>query len=73
MRQSLSLGHFSALLTELYKDVFRTSRNVSEERPQDVCMTRLLELNIRPYGDVLIPSAENVFKMSVGDVPWRYI
>ena len=32
-----------------------------------------LELNIRPYGDVLIRSAGGVLNTSVGDVPWRYM
>ena len=32
-----------------------------------------LELNIRPYGDVLIRSARGVLNTSVGDVPWRYM
>ena len=36
-------------------------------------MTRPLELQIRPYWDVLVTSAGNVLKTSKGDVPWRYI
>ena len=46
---------------------------VSEGRPQDVGRTRLVEFNIRPCGDVLITSAENVHKTSVEDVPCRNI
>ena len=42
-------------------------------RPQDVGTARPLELNTRPYGNVLIKSAGEVLKTSVGDVPWRYI
>ena len=36
-------------------------------------MTRPLELQIRPYWDVLVTSAGHVLKTSTGDVPWRYI
>ena len=54
-----------ALLIEPYKDV-------SQRRAQEVGRTRPLELNIRPYGDILITSAGDVLRTSVGDVPWRY-
>ena len=33
----------------------------------------LLELHIRPYGDVLITPAGDLLKTSVGDGPWRCI
>ena len=36
-------------------------------------MTRPLELQIRPYWDVLVTSAGHVLKTSTGDVPSRYI
>ena len=45
----------------------RRPRDVSEERQQDVGRAHLLELHIRPYGDVLVTSAEDVLKTSVGD------
>ena len=63
---TLSLGRFSVLLIEPYKDV-------SEERPQDVGRKCPLELQIRPYGDVLVTSAGDLLKTSAGDVPWHYI
>ena len=66
IKTSLSLGSFAALLIEPYKDVF-------EGRPQDVGKTRSLELNIRPYGDILITSAEGILKTSIGNVSWRYL
>ena len=46
---------------------------VSKVRPQDVGCTRPLELQIKPYWDVLVTSALEVPKTSAGDVPWRYI
>ena len=57
---------FLALLIEPYKDV-------SQGRFQEVGGTHPLELNIRPYEDVLIRSVGDVLKTSVGDAPWRYI
>ena len=39
-------------------------------RPQDVGRTRPLELQIRPYRDVLVTSAEDLLKTLAGDVPW---
>ena len=47
--------------------------NVCDRRPQDVGRARSLELQIRPYGDVLVTSAGDVLKTPAGDVPWRYI
>ena len=70
---SFTYRTIQCLLIEPYKDAFGTSQHVSEERPQDVGRTRLLELNIRLYGDVLITSTGDVLKTSVGDIPWRYI
>ena len=46
---------------------------VSKVRPQDVGSTHPLELQIKPYWDVLVTSALEVLKTSAGDVPWRYI
>ena len=65
-KKSLSLGRFFALLIEPYKDV-------SQRCPQGVGRTRPMELNIRPYGDVLTASAGDILKTSLGDIPWRYI
>ena len=48
-------------------------RDASEGRPEDVGRTSPLELHIRLYGYVLITSAGDALKTSVGDVPWRYI
>ena len=48
-------------------------QDVSEGLHQGVGRTPLLELNIKPYRDVLITSAGDVFKTLVGDVPWHYI
>ena len=43
--------------------------DTSEGRPQDVGRTRPLELNIRPYENVLITSAGDVLKTLAGDDP----
>ena len=48
-------------------------RDFSEGRPQDVGTTHHLELQIRPYWDVLVTSATYVLKMSTGDFPQLYI
>ena len=41
-------------------------RDTSEGRPQDVGRTHPLELPIRPYGDLLTTSDEDVLKISRG-------
>ena len=69
MQKSLYHGGFLSLLIEPYKDAL----DVSKGSPQDVGRTRLLELNIRPCGDIFITFAGDVLKTSVGDVPWCYI
>ena len=59
--------------TEALTYHIRTSLGRPQDVSEDVGRPRPLELNIKPYGDVLITSAGDVLNTSVGDVPWRYI
>ena len=47
----------------------RRAQDVTKGQTQSVGRTRTLDLNIRPYGDVLITSAKDVLKTPIGDVP----
>ena len=59
--------------TEVLTYHIRTSLGRPQDVSEDVGRPRPLELNIKPYGDVLITSVGDVLNTSVGDVPWRYI
>ena len=59
--------------TEVLTYHIRMSLGRPQDVSEDISSPRPLELNSKPYGDVLITYAGHVLKTSVGDVPWRYI
>ena len=82
-------GHFSSItfidaktkyrspdLMDIFQSYLENHIRTSLGLPQDISERRrasLLELQIRPYGNVLVTSLGDVIKTLAGDVPWRYI